>query len=149
MLQEYGFYFTNDGGAALEISVERFSIGHGVCGCGCATLARIKANDMGFVPIALEGNYAGVWMLDKAIKAAFEASNPSLASPTPNAFLEPFEIQVSVIYRDHNGNWYKSIAMMQYIWEALSADRIEFSATRQERFTPPQSASCIRGSPNE
>ena len=52
-VSQHGFYLANDGGAALEVNVERFSIDQTLSASG-ATVARIEGGKQGFAPIWLE-----------------------------------------------------------------------------------------------
>lgn len=129
LLAQHGFYLHNDGGAALEITVEIFDIAHNLTAVG-STITRIKGKDTGFVPIWIKEEMPlRRWALDDALEKAWGDK----AQPGDLFDGKPLEIPVSVVYRDYNQLWYRSRAKLSFYFEAYQKHRIEFSAVEQDK----------------
>jgi hypothetical protein len=128
---QYGFYFANDGGAALDIEVEDFQITKLLIAVG-GKVSRIEEGEEGFVPVWIKDEVPlSRWALDIALEKAWEEKvNENVIDPWSR---QPLECTVSVIYRDHNKLWYRSVANLKYFAGSLYQDHIEFGPITQER----------------
>jgi hypothetical protein len=126
-----GFYLSNDGGAAHDITVESFEVEPSVRANG-ETLARIGEKGTGFALVWVEGysplmGSVGKWDL---LGAMARASDNKDGNPT---YRPDYGVTVSVIYRDADNAWFRSWAKLTHIW---SQGRLKFGPTTQERVDP-------------
>jgi hypothetical protein len=129
LLAQCGFYLANDGGAALEITVEIFDINEDLTAIG-GTIARIEGNDQGFVPVWIKDEVPlNRWALDSALERAWQDK----AQPFEIYGSQPMEFPVSVVYRDYNRLWYRSRGKLIFKYNLLHANQISFSAVEQDK----------------
>ncbi len=116
-----GFYLFNHGETALEITVERFSLGsHFAYG---ETLAEIAAEKEGFSPILIEGKGP---FFKHALDRTLEQEVDNRINKAELAYLQPLRIPVSVVYRDFENTWYRTSCDLIY-----RKGQIAFSAAEQ------------------
>lgn len=126
---EHGFYLANDGGAALEITVEIFDIAKQLTAIG-GTIARIEGKDEGFVPVWIKDEVPlSRWALDIALERAWGEKVDSKQIHGSN----PVEFPVSVVYRDYNRLWYRSRGKLIFKYNHFHANQISFSAVEQDK----------------
>jgi hypothetical protein len=126
---QYGFYLANDGGAALEITVEVFEITQDLIAIG-GTIPRIEGKTEGFVPIWIKNEVPlSRWCLDIALEKAWEAKVNSKEIYAGEAL----EFPISVVYRDYNLLWYRSRGTIIFKYNLLHANQISFGAVEQDK----------------
>ena len=130
LLAEYGFYLVNDGGTALDITVEPFTVTENLRAIG-KSLARLEYRNQGFVPVFIENEVPlSKWALDVALEQAWYQRNATLEGILKD---EPLTIPVSVVYKDYSENWYRSRLELIFIAELLMPNKIDFGPVTQER----------------
>lgn len=126
-----GFYLSNDGAVAHEITVETTEIGDHLW-ARSSTVNRIEKGGQGFALLWLENQKgvgsslpdAGKWDL---LEAMAKADREKYVTPM---FSPDYSVPISVIYRDSNNVWYRSRSVMTYI---RSQGRIHFGPTQHEK----------------
>jgi len=129
-LDQRGFILANDGGTALEITIEPFLIGSDFSAFG-STVARIESGTEGFAPVCLAGEPRLTrWGLDTALNLTLRARIHKQEQP----YDQPLVILISIIYRDFNDLWYCTKQGLIFTEESGSLNGvIEFTAPVQER----------------
>jgi len=123
-----GFYLSNDGEAAHEITVERFEVEDHLWAAS-AQVPRIEAHGQGFALIWLGVDSLPIpdhrkWDLLGAMARA-EQTKYGVSMYRPD-----YSVPVSVVYRDGNNVWYRSRSAVTYI---RTQQRLDFGATTHER----------------
>jgi hypothetical protein len=127
---QHGFYVTNHGGPALEVTLERFEIDDQVWATS-RTVSQIGAGSQGFCMVWIEeapvlAKFMLNHYLEKAVVTRLNSNRLHYG--------EVYEVPVSVIYRDFNMVWYRSKTALRYFHKR---DRIEFGPPIQDRAVPP------------
>ena len=126
-----GFYLSNDGAAAHEITVETFEVEDHLW-AGSALVARIEARGQGFALVWLE--------IQKGIGSSLPADRKwdllgamARAEQTKygvSMYRPPYSVPVSVVYRDSNNVWYRSRSVITYV---RTQHRLDFGPTTHEK----------------
>lgn len=120
-----GFYLNNDGGAALEVQVERFYVGSQFTAVG-STVSRVDNKRPGFAPVWLEDEpQLTKWALDTALQITLKTKIECGELKDS----QPLVIPMSVVYRDFNDLWYRSVGGLIF-----TDGKIGFMAVQQKRF---------------
>jgi hypothetical protein len=134
---QHGFYLENDGGAALEVTVEGFKFG--LFDARSETISRIEGKNKGFAKIWLGGavqiNPLVKWNLDTALLKTWGA----MVDQKELTLRDPLLLPISVIYRDYNNLWYRSKCELRFICRyGGTGCSITFGPPIQERLPRPQ-----------
>jgi hypothetical protein len=123
---EHGFYLANDGGAALDVFVERFEI-DATMAASSQAVARIEGGTEGFVLVWIENESPLTkWGLDEALKKVAEEKIDHMQLH----YGQLLEVPLSVVYRDFNEIGYRTRTTMRYLH---TNGRIDFTAPHQEK----------------
>lgn len=124
-----GFYLANDGGVALDIEVEAFSIGSQFTAYG-SPIARIESGGEGFSEIRIKDADP---MARHALDLVLGIARDEKINKGELEYVKPFVIPVSVIYRDFNDLWYRtSCELISHYRRGTTAGWIEFTAPTQK-----------------
>lgn len=135
-LAQHGFYLSNDGGVALDIKVSNFPIDSDppLLAVG-GTTPRIESEGNGFAAVWIQDEVPlSKYALDVAMGKGFAKGRSDLTSVL-TAHDNTYEVPISVTYRDFNNNWYITHCTFRLICDVWHANRLEFGAPTQERFT--------------
>ena len=125
-----GFHLFNDGGAALDVAVEKFKIGTKYSVIS-ETVSRIGSKAEGFIAIWIEDkNALTKWRIDGALQETWE----QMFKDKKLTYSEKLSVPVSVVYKDFNGLGYRTKCNLVFTPVMGSrSSRLEFSAPQQER----------------
>lgn len=132
MIFQHGFHLSNDGGVALELKMDEFSVG--TYSTNSNVVPRLEAHSNGFVPIWLDGESPGSkWRLDEALSRSVEQE----INASRLHYGQAYRVHVRITYRDFSNFGYSSEA------DLIFHDRfrrIEFSAPVQRKLghMPPK-----------
>lgn len=130
LLAQKGFYLANDGGAALEITVENFRLNKELVVLG-GTIPRIEGKTEGFVPVWIKDEVPlSKWELEIALERAWKHKVDCGEIGTTD---DRLQVPVSVVYRDYNQLWYRTRAQILFTHRLLGPNWVQFSASTQER----------------
>lgn len=126
-MKQHGFVLQNDGGPALEVHVEDFSIQSKLT-AKSDTVSRLGAEG-GFTLVWMEGTFGGIgieskWdLLYKLRRISDELYSEQSYRPDGPT------VQLSITYRDSRGQRYRTLQEMKYI---PAQNRIAFGAPKYE-----------------
>jgi len=125
MMWQHGFWLSNDGGPALEVRVEDFSVG--IRQAKSRIIPRIEGHSRGFALIWLEGiNPVLKFELGAILMQAVDAE----INQGKMRYGQEYRILLRATYRDFNDVWYSSEAEMIFHHHL---GRLEFSSVFQKR----------------